>query len=158
MNLFGLKRTVLLAALLMVGVLVAAAACGGDDDDNGTNGDGTETEAPDNGNGDNGNGDGEEVTIDVSMGDNFFEPSEFTVPADATVTINLTNDGAAIHNMRFAGEDNEFNTGDDAVSDPSTVAAGDTATLTFTAPSEAGEFGLLCDFHPTDMTGTLTVE
>lgn len=149
-------RMTLLLAMVMIGVLVAAAACGGDDDDDGGNGDVTatpsETQPPD------GNGDGEEVTFDVSMGDNFFEPNEFTVPAGATVTMNLTNDGTAIHNMRFAGEDNEFNTGDDTVSDPDLFNAGDAGSITFTAPSEPGVYNILCDFHPTDMTATLTVE
>lgn len=153
---------VALLALSLASLLALSFACGDDDDGNGNGNGDDETAAPtdengDNGNG-NGNGNGEEVTFDVSMGDNFFEPNEFTVPAGATVTFNLTNDGAAIHNMRVAGADNEYNTDDDVVSDPDLVNAGETATVEWTAPDEAGTIDFLCDFHPTDMTGTITVE
>jgi plastocyanin len=92
------------------------------------------------------------------MGDNFFDPEGFTVPAGATVTFNLTNDGAAIHNMRIAGEDGDYNTDDDAVSDPDLVSPGDSAVLEWTAPGEPGDFAFQCDIHPTDMLGTITVE
>jgi plastocyanin len=60
--------------------------------------------------------------------------------------------------MRIAGADNVFNSDDDAVSDPDLVAAGDTATVEWTAPDEAGEYDFYCDFHTTDMIGTITVE
>ena len=148
-----------LAILLALGLTAALAlsfACGGDDDDDG--GDDDETAAAttpaDNGNG----GDGGEETFDVSMGDNFFEANEFTVAPGTTLTFNLTNDGTAIHNMRTAGADNEFGTDDDAVSDPDLVTAGGTATLEWTAPDEPGTYDFYCDFHTTDMTGTITVE
>jgi len=96
--------------------------------------------------------------IAITMGDNFFDPDTFTVQAGASVTVNLTNEGTAIHNMRIAGPDASYNTGDDAVSDPQLVSAGQTATLTWDAPSEPGEIIFQCDFHPTDMKGTITVE
>lgn len=113
-----------------------------------------------------GNGDGAETTFDLSMGEsagNFFELDgeknpTLTIPAGEEVTVNLTNDGAAIHNMRFGGEDKEYNTDDDVASDPALVAAGQTATLTFTAPGEAGTYIYQCDFHPTDMLGEIEVE
>lgn len=147
------SNLVAMLALALAALLVLSLACGGgDDDDDG----GTGTAAPTSPAG-NGDGDGE-VTFDVSMGDNFFEPAEFTVEAGAHVTFNLTNDGAAIHNMRVAGSDDKYNTGDDAVSDPDLISGGGTATLEWDAPSEAGEYIFQCDFHPTDMKGTITVE
>ena len=96
--------------------------------------------------------------IAVSQGDNFFDPEEVTVAAGASVTFDITNDGAAIHNMRIAGPDGDFDTADDAVSDPDRLRGGDTAVLTWTAPDQAGEIVFRCDFHPVEMTGTLTVE
>lgn len=101
---------------------------------------------------------GDGGAILVSMGDNFFDPSEISVAAGSDVEIDLTNDGAAIHNMRFAGVDGEYNTGDDAVSDPDIVTGGQAAVLTFTAPADAGEYIFRCDFHPTEMIGTITVQ
>jgi plastocyanin len=146
---------VALLALTLTALLVLPVACGGDDD--GGNGTPAAT-TPRDGNGGNG-----EDSFDVSMGDNFFEYEgeenpTFTVAPGATVTFNLTNDGAAVHNMRVAGEDNEYDTDDDAVSDPDIVSAEDTATLTWTAPDEPGEIDYQCQFHPIDMLGTITVE
>jgi plastocyanin/heme-degrading monooxygenase HmoA len=94
----------------------------------------------------------------VSMGDNFFDPKDIGVAAGAEVTFQLTNNGIAIHNMRIAGEDGEYNTGDDTVSDPAIVSGGGTATLDWTAPGGAGDLIFRCDFHPIDMTGTIAVE
>src|SRR3989337_1096028 len=98
-----LVRLTLFGAALAAAA-VAVAACGGSDEDG--NGDGGPTSpAATTPSGDGGSG---ATELDVSMGDNFFEPAEFTVDAGAELTFNLTNDGAAIHNMRVAGEDNEF--------------------------------------------------
>ena len=133
-------RTFILPVALIISVGLLALACGG-------GGDG--------GNGGNG---GDSVSIDASMGDNFFEPNKFTVKRGQKVTFNLKNDGIAIHNMRVAGADNEYNTDDDALSDPTQFAAGDTGTLEWTAPDKAGEIDLKCEFHPTDSTGVITVE
>ncbi len=146
-----------LAALTAIAALTlpfAAIACGGGDDEGDDGGTGA------------GNGDGAETTFNLSMGEsggNYFELDgeknpTLTVPAGEEITINLTNDGAAIHNMRFGGEDKEYNNEDDAVSDPALVTAGQTAITTFTAPSEAGTYVYQCDFHPTDMLGEIEVE
>lgn len=154
-----LSRFFVLAATVgLIAALSLAAACGGgDDDDDGGDGTPAATTPVENGDDDDG-GDGGELSFDVSMGDNFFEPNEFTVPAGARVTFNLTNDGAAIHNMRIAGDDGQYNSDDDAVSDPDLVSAGGTAVLEWVAPDQPGEVDFQCDFHPTDMVGTITVE
>jgi plastocyanin len=137
-------RAVILPAALIISIALLAYACGGGGgDDSGDNGD---------------NGADGPVSFDVSMGDNFFEPKEFTVKTGQKVTFNLKNDGAAIHNMRVAGADNEYNTDDDALSDPSQFSPGDTGTLEWTAPDKAGEIDLKCEFHPTDSTGIIKVE
>ena len=100
----------------------------------------------------------------VSMKDNKYEPSELTVAAGSTVTINLTNDGAATHNMHIAGEGSKFSVpfcepgGAEACSDPNAVPAGEKATLTWTAPAAPGTINFRCDFHITEMRGTITVQ
>jgi plastocyanin len=147
-----LRLTLLIAALTVA--TIAVAACGGSDED-GNGNDGTTSPAATTPSGDGGGG---EIELDVSMGDNFFEPAKFTVDAGAELTFSITNDGAAIHNMRVAGADNEFNTGDDAVSQEELIPAGDTATLQWTAPAEPGVYDFQCDFHVPDMAGTVTVE
>ena len=96
--------------------------------------------------------------VAIVMTDNKFDPNAITVDSGASVTFDLTNNGVAIHNMRIAGPDGSYNTGDDAVSDPGLVSGGQTATLSWDAPSDAGEIIFQCDFHPTDMKGTITVQ
>lgn len=96
--------------------------------------------------------------IAVTMTDNKFDPSAFTVNAGASVTFDLTNKGVAIHNMRIAGPDGSYTSSDSVVSDPGLVSGGQTATLSWDAPSDAGEIIFQCDFHPTDMKGTITVQ
>jgi plastocyanin len=119
-----------------------------DDDDGGDAAAGEVTPAPT----EDGEGTPPPGGTEVVMGDNFFEPAELTVPAGETVTFSLTNEGSAIHNMRIddpAGE---------VISDPDTIRGGETATLEWTAPSEPGEVPFLCEFHATQMTGTITVQ
>ncbi len=94
--------------------------------------------------------------IDISMGDNFFEPKEYEVPAGAAVTFNITNKGILIHNVRIAGADGDYGSGDDAVSDA--PGGGDMTILTWTAPSSPGVINFRCDFHAPGMAGTITVK
>ena len=133
---------VILPATLIVSVCLLALACGGGGDAGGGDG----------------GADGGPASYNVSMGDNFYRPDEFTVRAGQKITIRLQNDGIAVHNMRVAGEDDKYNTDDDSVSDPALISPGDTGTLEWTAPDKAGEFKLRCEFHPTDSTGIIKVE
>lgn len=156
LHLFAAPSLAVFAALLLL------AACGGGGEE------GTKTQTPSGTTSaatgtPGGGGAGGEVTLDISMGDNFFELDgeknpTLTIPASSKVTINLENKGTAIHNMRFGGEDKQYNTGDDAVSDPTLVTAGQKATLKFTAPAKAGKYIYQCDFHPTDMKGEIEVQ
>ena len=68
--------------------------------------------------------------------------------------MNLKSIGLALHNMRTAGEDNKFNSGDDDVADPQLVSPGGEGTLDFTF-EKAGTYDYHCDFHPTDMKGQI---
>ena len=106
--------------------------------------------------------------IAVSMGDNFFEldgqrEPDIAVPLGEQTTIDLTNDGSAVHNLHIAGADNEYGNafcetgGDEPCSDPNLFAGGDTGSITFSF-DDPGIFVFRCDFHPTEMTGTITVE
>lgn len=97
----------------------------------------------------------------ITLGDNFFQLDsqqnpEIDVAAGTAITATLNNTGTAIHNMRIAGPDGEYNTDDDIVSDPDTITAGTQATIAFTLT--AGTYNYQCDFHPTQMKGTVVAQ
>ncbi len=134
-----------LAALTAVPIVVGLA-CGGSDDG--------KTSAP---------AGGGPASFELTMGDNFFDLKgthnpTLQIAAGATVEIKLTNKGNAIHNLRFAGADNQYNNSDDAVSDPNPVQAGQAAVIKFTAPKQPGTYKFQCDFHPADSKGEITVK
>jgi plastocyanin len=133
--------------VLAVTFLGAFASTRSDDEEAGTPA-ASETPPP------SGDGNGLAVTLE----DNSFNPDALTVPAGQSVTINITNEGAAIHNMRIAGADNEFDNDDDAVSDPEIIPGGQDAVINWDSPAQPGEIDFRCDFHPTEMTGTITVQ
>jgi plastocyanin len=80
-----------------------------------------------------------------------FDPSELRVAREQQVVIEFVNAGKMPHTLTVPAV--EANTG--------SVGAGESATLTFTAPNEAGSYEILCSFggHPeAGMVGTLLVE
>ncbi len=116
--------------------------------------------------GDGGDGGGEAVSLNavatIIMGDNFFELEgqenpTFTLTAGNTAGVTIQNDGGAVHNMRTTGPDGNFDTSDDAVSNPFQVDAEASGQIEVSFPA-AGSYGYRCDFHPTDMAGEITVQ
>jgi plastocyanin len=101
--------------------------------------------------------------IAVAMQDNSFDPDAISVAAGSTAEFDITNDGRSIHNMHIAGEGGEYTQdfcdgSGDPCSNPDRVRGGEKATLTWEVPGSAGEVDFRCDFHPTEMTGTITIE
>ena len=105
----------------------------------------------------------------IILGDNFFEYDGEREPAISValgeeVTFDLENQGDSTHNMQVNGTDDTYDialceTGDDstACSDPDVIGASMSAKLTVQF-DEAGIYNFRCDFHPTEMMGTLVVE
>lgn len=153
------KLPVLEGVIFFLLVAMAAGFTGAflytaDDDEGAPNGNGEPTAAPTDGATTPPAGD----TFDISMGDNFFEPKDVTVSAGASATFNVANDGAAIHNLRIAAADNEYDTGDDVLTEL-VMAAGAEDTITWTVPSEPGVYDFRCDYHwQVGMIGTITVQ
>ena len=94
-------------------------------------------------------GGGPSTTINVTMTDFQFQPSQFTVPAGQEISFNSTNNGAVIHN--FVVMKLGTNVGDtfDEEDVPNVfweveVPAGGSADTTFTAPTEPGEYQVIC--------------
>lgn len=97
-------------------------------------------------------------TLVVSMQDNSFDPDAYVIASGGNVTFEITNDGSAIHNMRIADPTGDYDGDAAVVSDPDPVRGGEEATLPWQAPSEPSEVDFRCDFHPGQMTGTITVQ
>ena len=93
------------------------------------------------------------ATIELSMSDNKFTPTQLTMKAGEATAINVENKGQALHNLRIIGLAGDA--GKDAQT--SLLAGGQSGGVTVTAP-KAGSYKFVCDVHPTEMTGTLTVK
>ncbi len=97
-----------------------------------------------------------DVTLDVEVGDDFFEPAELEVEAGQRFRIKLTNNGEFVHNLRITGLDGEYETADDLVSTPEFQRSGETGELVGQI-DEPGVYSFRDDFHPTEAVGTITV-
>jgi plastocyanin len=137
------RRRWLLAAVLALalGTALLAAACGG-----GSSGKAIRITPG-----------GAGATLDITVGDNFYQPNKFRVQAGQQVTLNVTNEGVAVHTVRLAGPDNRYETDDDTMADPEMIKPGATVALAWTAPDKTGAYNFRCDYHPEE-TGTITVE
>ena len=94
-------------------------------------------------------GGGASTTINVVFTDFHFVPDKFTIPAGQEITVNAKNDGAVVHNLvimklgETAGD--TFDDEDQAnVYWQVEVDPGGSKTETFTAPTEPGEYQLVC--------------
>jgi len=145
----------LAVVILATTIAAIAAACGGgggSSDSNSGSGSGSASGAA---------ATSFDLVASDSGGVNFFEykgkkEPNLVVKAGSEITVNVTNKGKAIHNMRVAGVDGAFNTGDDFVSKPETINAGGKATLAFKI-DKAGSYRFHCDFHP-ESAGTISVQ
>jgi uncharacterized cupredoxin-like copper-binding protein len=108
---------------------------------------------------------GPSTTIDVTFTEFSFTPTEHTIPAGQEITINAKNDGAVIHEfviMKLGqtvgddfGDEDEGNIYWEVEAEP-----GATANATFTAPTEPGEYQIVCGTEGhfmAGMVGKLTV-
>lgn len=96
-----------------------------------------------------GGADSPTTTIDITMTDFMFQPSQFTVPASEEITVNTRNNGVVVHNFVImklgttAGptfeEEDEAN-----VYWRVEMPSGGSTTTSFTAPTEPGEYEVIC--------------
>lgn len=137
-----LKKLFLFASIAMVAMLVLAA-CGDDDDDDDDADTGGDTSTMTTVDG----GDVQTVTMEDTMR---FGPQTLTAAAGEELTVNLQNNGAIEHNFAI-----------DAADVDEDVDGGAEEEITFTAPSEAGEYEIYCNIpghKEAGMVATLVVE
>jgi plastocyanin len=88
--------------------------------------------------------------IDVTMTDFQFSPNTFTVPAGEEITLNVLNNGAVVHNFVImklgttAGEAFDDEDQANVFWEERDIPAGGDLSVTFTAPTESGEYQLVC--------------
>ena len=117
-----------LLALLAV-ALLGAAACGDSDDSGPAAGD-----------------DGAAASTTVRATDFAFDPTEIEVDPGAEAEVTFVNAGNVAHS--FTAEELDV----DVEAEP-----GQETTATFTAPDEDTTIEFVCRFHPSQMTGEITV-
>ena len=95
-----------------------------------------------------GGGGGPSTTIDVTLTDFQFQPSQFTVPAGQTITFNSSNNGAVVHNFVIMNLGTSAGDSFDEEDVPNVyweteLQPGGSTTTTFTAPSAPGEYQVM---------------
>jgi uncharacterized cupredoxin-like copper-binding protein len=88
-------------------------------------------------------------TINVTMSDFQFQPNQFTVPAGQEITFNSSNNGAVVHNfviMKLGTSAGDFFDDEDIpnVYWEIELQPGGSTNAAFTAPSEPGEYEVVC--------------
>lgn len=105
-----------------------------------------------------------ELTVD--MAEFMFEPAQLSVPANAQVTLNLSNSGSLEHELVIMkmGEEVTAPVNEDTIEEKvfweHELEAGESETLQFQAPSEPGTYQIICGIAghlEQGMEGTLTV-
>jgi uncharacterized cupredoxin-like copper-binding protein len=139
-----IRRHLLLATSIGLIAVLALVACNGDDD---------------NGN-DVANGNGQ--TVSMELGDFYFDPDELEGSTGEEITLELENPSSQPHTFtildgspRGAGFD-DWPNGEVDIE----LAAGESDSITFTLPDEAGEYEFICTVpghYEAGQWGTLTV-
>ncbi|HSL28165.1 MAG TPA: cupredoxin domain-containing protein [Anaerolineales bacterium] len=104
-------------------------------------------------------------TINVTMTDFQFQPNQFIVPAGQEITFNSSNNGAVIHNfvvMQLGTTAGDTFDDEDVpnVYWEAEIPPGGSVNTSFTAPSEPGEYQVVCRTEGhiiSGMIATLTV-
>lgn len=89
------------------------------------------------------------VNLDVDMKEYKFTPDVLEVPAGAEVTVNLSNSGTLEHEMVIMVLGKQATAPFDDDDEPNIyweheLEAGQSAAVSFTAPSEPGEYQIVC--------------
>lgn len=135
--------------VVIAGLLALAAACGGGSD-SGTSGNTGAAIAP---NPAGGGGAAPVSSITTVATDNKFDQTSHTVKAGEQVTVTLENKGQALHNWVVKGIKGAD--GKDITTQLLTASKSETITFAIEKP---GTYDFLCDVHPVEMKGKLTVQ
>ncbi len=99
----------------------------------------------------------ENGVVVVTAKERHFLHNNIRVHVGDSLTIRVTNSDVESHDLRIAGLDGQYNTEDDAVTEPAKIDPGQTGELNF-SPASPGGYTFRCDFHPGSMGGQIIVE
>lgn len=113
------KYSILFA--IVIGLLLALTACGG----------------------------GPSTNLNVDMTEFMYNPTNFTVPAGQDITLELSNNGAVVHDFIIMNLGTEVGQdfGEEDLPNiywKAELQPGSSNTYTFTAPSQPGEYQVVC--------------
>lgn len=94
-------------------------------------------------------GGGASTTINVTMTDFQFQPNQFTIPAGQEISLNSMNNGAVVHNFVIMKLGTTAGDMFDEEDMPNVfweveIQRGGSIGTTFTAPTEPGEYQVVC--------------
>ncbi len=112
--------------------------------------------------------------FEISLADEFsFDPNAITVKAGETITVTFENTGSVDHNLNFLKPDAELDhlmeeieegaeehVHEELLTDMHSIEPDHTEVVTFTAPSEPGEYHFICiqpGHAEAGLVGTFTV-
>lgn len=112
-----------------------------------------------------GGGQGSSTHLFVQMTEFQFQPSSFTVPAGEEITLDASNNGAIEHNFVIMNKGTQVTSPFDADDESNVywqvaVSPGESTSTSFTAPSDPGDYQVVCKTAghvEAGMSGTLTV-
>jgi plastocyanin len=106
-------------------------------------------------------GGGPSTSIDVVMTDFQFTPNTFTVPAGEEITVHVVSSGAVVHNFvimklgETAGDSFDEDDEENIFWEVRDIPPNGEETSTFTAPSEPGEYEIVCRTEGHILSGML---
>lgn len=112
-----------------------------------------------------GGGQGSSTHLSVQMTEFQFQPSSFTVPAGEEITLDASNNGAIEHNFVIMNKGTQVTSPFDADDESNVywqvaVSPGESTSTSFTAPSDPGDYQVVCKTAghvEAGMIGNLTV-
>jgi uncharacterized cupredoxin-like copper-binding protein len=110
-------------------------------------------------------GGGPSTNLSVDMTEFMYNPGNFTVPAGQEITLELSNNGAVTHDFIIMNQGTEVGQdfGEEDLPNiywKAELEPGKSGTYTFTAPSQPGEYQVVCGFpghYLAGMVGKLVV-
>src|SRR5512135_500678 len=94
-------------------------------------------------------GGGPSTALNVAMTDFQFQPNHFTVPAGQQITLKVSNNGSGLHSFVIMKLGTSVGDAFDQADEPNVywqteLQPGGSTTATFTAPSEPGDYEIVC--------------